>query len=77
MRKPRSQQLKRDLRVLKASNEREIDAAFASIARQPGSAVMIATDPYFFAGANSLLRSPPATACRRSTFTAALRFPAA
>jgi putative ABC transport system substrate-binding protein len=44
-----AQQLKRDLIVLKASNESEIDAAFASIAQQPGSAVMIATDPCFFA----------------------------
>jgi putative ABC transport system substrate-binding protein len=44
-----AQQLKRDLSVLKASSESEIDAAFASIAQQPGSAMMIATDPYFFA----------------------------
>jgi putative ABC transport system substrate-binding protein len=43
-----AQQLGRELRVLAASNESEIDAAFASIAQRPGSAVMIATDPYFF-----------------------------
>jgi ABC-type uncharacterized transport system substrate-binding protein len=36
------------LRVLGASNESEIDAAFATIAQQAGSSVMIATDPYFF-----------------------------
>ena len=44
-----ARQMGRDLRVLTASNESEIDAAFASIAQQPGAAVMIATDPYFFA----------------------------
>ncbi len=49
-----AQQLGRELRVLKASNEGEIDAAFASIAQQPGSAVMIATDPYFFARRSQL-----------------------
>ena len=43
-----AQQLGRELRVLAASNESEIDAAFASIAQRPGSAVMIATDPYLF-----------------------------
>jgi len=49
-----AQQLGRELRVLKASNEGEIDAVFASIAEQPGSAVMIATDPYFFARRSQL-----------------------
>jgi putative tryptophan/tyrosine transport system substrate-binding protein len=49
-----AQQLGRELRVLKASNEGEIDAAFAAIAQQPGSAVMIATDPYFFARRSQL-----------------------
>jgi putative ABC transport system substrate-binding protein len=44
-----AQQLGRELRVFTASNESEIDAAFASIAQQLGSAAMIATDPYFFA----------------------------
>jgi putative tryptophan/tyrosine transport system substrate-binding protein len=43
-----AQQLGRELRVLVASNETEIDTAFATITQQPGSAVMIATDPYFF-----------------------------
>jgi putative ABC transport system substrate-binding protein len=43
-----ARQLGRELRVLTASTESEIDAAFASIAQQPGGAVMIATDPYFF-----------------------------
>jgi putative tryptophan/tyrosine transport system substrate-binding protein len=43
-----AQHLGRELRVLKASNEIELDAAFATIARQPASAVMMATDPYFF-----------------------------
>jgi putative ABC transport system substrate-binding protein len=49
-----AQQLGRELRVQKASNESEIDAAFAAIAQQPGSAVMIATDPYFFARRSQL-----------------------
>jgi putative ABC transport system substrate-binding protein len=43
-----AQQLGRELRVLIASNETEIDTAFDTIAQQPGSAVMIAPDPYFF-----------------------------
>ena len=43
-----ARQLGRELHVLTSSNESEIDAAFASIAQQPGGAVMIATDPFFF-----------------------------
>jgi len=43
-----ARQLGRELHVLTASNESEIDAAFASVAQQPGGAVMIATDPFFF-----------------------------
>jgi len=43
-----AQYLKRELRVLSAGNDSEIDTAFAAIGQQPGSAVMIATDPYFF-----------------------------
>jgi putative tryptophan/tyrosine transport system substrate-binding protein len=43
-----ARQMGRELRVLTASNESEIDAAFAGIAQQPGAAVMVATDPYFF-----------------------------
>jgi putative tryptophan/tyrosine transport system substrate-binding protein len=43
-----ARQLGRELRVLTASTESDIDAAFASIAQQPGAAVMIATDPSFF-----------------------------
>jgi putative ABC transport system substrate-binding protein len=49
-----AQQLGRELHVLKAGSESEIDAAFASIAQQPGSAVMIATDPYYFARRSQL-----------------------
>ena len=47
-------QLRRELRVLRAGNEAEIDLAFANIAQRPGSAVMIATDPYFFAQRNQI-----------------------
>jgi putative ABC transport system substrate-binding protein len=43
-----AQLLGRELRVLSASNESEIDAAFATVAQQPRCAVMLATDPYFF-----------------------------
>ena len=43
-----AQQIGRELRMLTASNEGEIDVAYGSIAQQPGAAVMIATDPYFF-----------------------------
>jgi putative tryptophan/tyrosine transport system substrate-binding protein len=38
----------RELRVLKAGNESEIDAAFANIAQQPGAALTIGTDTFFF-----------------------------
>ena len=50
-----AQQIGRELRVLTASNEGEIDAAYASIAQQPGAAVMIATDPYFFVRRDQLV----------------------
>jgi len=38
----------RELRVVKASSDGEIDAAITEIARQPGTAMMVGTDPYFF-----------------------------
>lgn len=38
----------RDLRIVKAGSDSEIEVAMAEIARQPGPAVMIGTDPYFF-----------------------------
>jgi putative tryptophan/tyrosine transport system substrate-binding protein len=50
-----AQQLGRELRVVAASNESEIEAAFASIAQQPGAAMMIASDPVFFARREQLL----------------------
>jgi putative ABC transport system substrate-binding protein len=50
-----AQQIGRELRVLTASNEGEIDAAYASIAQRPGAAVMIATDPYFFVRRDQLV----------------------
>jgi putative ABC transport system substrate-binding protein len=40
--------------VLRAGSEAEIDLAFANLAQLPGSAVMIATDPYFFAQRNQI-----------------------
>ncbi len=44
-----AQQSGRALRILKASTDSEIDAALAEIAQQPGAALIVATDPYFFA----------------------------
>jgi putative ABC transport system substrate-binding protein len=38
----------RELRIVRASSDGEIDAAIAEIARQPGTAMMVGTDPYFF-----------------------------
>ena len=38
----------RDLRVVKAGNDSELDSVVAEIARQPGTAMMVGTDPYFF-----------------------------
>jgi putative ABC transport system substrate-binding protein len=39
----------RSLRIVKAGTDSEIDAAIAETAQQPGAALMVATDPYFFA----------------------------
>jgi putative ABC transport system substrate-binding protein len=38
----------RSLRIVKASSDSEIDAALGETAQQPGAALMVATDPYFF-----------------------------
>ncbi len=40
---------RRGLRILEASNDDQIAAAFATIAAQPGAALIIATDPFFYA----------------------------
>ncbi len=45
----------RELRVLTASNESEIDAAFANIARQAGAAVTIGTDTFFYSQRDQLV----------------------
>jgi putative ABC transport system substrate-binding protein len=50
-----AQQVGRELRMVTASNEGEIDAAYASIAQQPGAAVMTATDPYLFVRRDQLV----------------------
>ena len=52
--KAAARQLGRELLVLRAANEGEIDAAFSGLAEQPSSALMIATDPYFFTRRNQL-----------------------
>jgi ABC-type uncharacterized transport system substrate-binding protein len=38
----------RALRILKAGTDSDIDAALAETAQQPGAALIVATDPYFF-----------------------------
>jgi putative ABC transport system substrate-binding protein len=43
-----AQQSGRALRIVKASTESEIDAAIAETTQQPGAALIVATDPYFF-----------------------------
>ena len=43
-----AQQSGRALRIIKAGGEREIDAALAEAAQRPGTALIVATDPYFF-----------------------------
>jgi len=40
---------RRRLRILEAGNDDQIAAAFATIAAQPGAALIIATDPFFYA----------------------------
>lgn len=38
----------REAWIVKAGNDNEIDIAVAEIGRQPGTAMMVGTDPYFF-----------------------------
>ena len=40
---------RRRLRILEAGNDDQIAAAFATIATQPGAALMVTTDPFFYA----------------------------
>ena len=35
--------------ILRASSERDIDVAFAELARDPGAALLVSVDPFFFA----------------------------
>jgi putative tryptophan/tyrosine transport system substrate-binding protein len=50
-----AQQSGRELRVLTASNEGEIDAAFATLAQQAGAALTIGTDTFFFSRPDQLV----------------------
>jgi putative tryptophan/tyrosine transport system substrate-binding protein len=50
-----AQQSGRELRVLTASNEGEIDAAFANIAQLPSVALTIGTDPLFYSRQDQLV----------------------
>jgi putative tryptophan/tyrosine transport system substrate-binding protein len=45
----------RELHVLTASNEGEIDAAFANLAQQPGAALTIGTDTFFYSRSDQLV----------------------
>src|SRR5260370_30469206 len=57
-----AQQTGRELRVLTASNEGEIDAAFATLAQQAGAALAIVTDTFFYSRPGQLVprAAPPA-----------------
>jgi putative ABC transport system substrate-binding protein len=50
-----AQQSGRELRVLTASTEGEIDAAFASLAQQPGAALTVGTDTFFYSRPDQLI----------------------
>jgi putative ABC transport system substrate-binding protein len=50
-----AQQRGRELRVLTASNEGEIDAAFGALAQQAGSALTIGTDTFFYTRPDQLV----------------------
>jgi len=50
-----AQKSRRELRVLIASNEDEIDAAFATLAREAGAALAIGTDPFFYSRPDQLV----------------------
>ncbi|SEF15026.1 putative ABC transport system substrate-binding protein [Rhizobiales bacterium GAS191] len=50
-----AQQSGRELRVLTASNEGEIDAAFATLAQQAGAALTIGTDTFFYSRPDQLV----------------------
>jgi putative ABC transport system substrate-binding protein len=50
-----AQQRGRELRVLTASNEGEIDAAFGALAQQAGAALTIGTDTFFYSRSDKLV----------------------
>jgi putative tryptophan/tyrosine transport system substrate-binding protein len=50
-----AQQRGRELRVLTASNEGEIDAAFGALAQQAGAALTIGTDTFFYTRPDQLV----------------------
>jgi putative ABC transport system substrate-binding protein len=63
----------RELQIVKAGNESEIDSAIEEIARQPATAEPI---PFSSRDGHRLLRWRPDTRSRRSTFTGASLRPA-
>ena len=50
-----AQQSGRELRILSASNEGEIDAAFATLAQRAGAALTIGTDTFFYSRPDQLV----------------------
>ena len=65
------------LHVLNASTERDFDAVFATLVQLRAGALVIGTDPFFIAGANSSPRWRSAMRCPRSTNVASSPRPAA
>jgi len=50
-----AQRIGRELRILTASNEDEIDGAFANLAQQPDGALTIGTDTFFYSRSHQLV----------------------
>ena len=61
-----------EIEVVRATNSREIEAAFAALVRDKVDALVVATDPFFSAGGCSLprwrraMRYPPSMTCART-----------
>jgi putative tryptophan/tyrosine transport system substrate-binding protein len=47
--------LEKEMLVLKASNEREVDSAFAAMAQQQVGALLVASDPFFYSRRGELV----------------------
>jgi putative ABC transport system substrate-binding protein len=65
------------LHIVQASTERDFDTVFANLAQLRPGALVIGTDGFFIAGANSSRKWPSATQCRPSSRTASSSPPVA